>query len=233
MATLLERSTGLFEKLKRIANRQVDEERYRQITPLLVGLNQIAEELSIRSNGRSLLTAHQVPVATVCMKPASEKLGKLMSQLDKWPNKIAQGNQWAEAKTALGDFSKSLDTATKTAWKGFVDGNTPGIELLQPYSGLTDFRPVYQKLETLKQEATASKQTLPTGKEDFKRVTDRKKEMETAIKKFGLEGEPTDCQNLLKRCATVEGVPLGELTFDQLKWLIDKGFAKSLRVKSN
>jgi hypothetical protein len=233
MANLLEKSTELFERLKRVANRQVDEERYRQITPVLVGLNQIAKELLIKSQVRSLLLTHQIDVAPVNMSLASEKLGRLKLQIEKSPDKIAQGNQWAEAQAALGSLSKSLDTAIKTAWKGFVDTNTPGIELLRPYSGLTDFRPVFQKLEVLKQEAAASKQTLPTGKEDFTRLADRKKEMETAIKKFGLEGEPTDCQNLLQRCATAEGVPLGELTFDQLKWLIDKGFAKSLRVKSN
>jgi hypothetical protein len=233
MPTLLERSADLSAKLEQIANKRVNQQRYSQMTPVLDGLHKIAEDLSSKSQSRALFVAHHVPVATVDVNTASDKLGDLKTKLEDSPDMIAQGNQWARAQTALEGLSKSLDTAIKTAWKEFVDGNTPGIELLQPYAGLADFRPVFQKLEVLKQEATASKQTLPTGKEAFKRVTDRKEEMETAIKKFGLEGEPEDCQNLLKRCATAEGVPLGELTFDQLKWLIDKGFAKSLRIKSN
>jgi hypothetical protein len=233
MPTLLERSAELSAKLEQIENRQVNQQLYEQLTPVLNGLNRIAEELSSASQSRALFVEHQVPVATVDVNSASEKLGKLKTKLEKSPDKIAQGNQWAEAQTSLTALTRNIDIAMGTAWKRFVDSNTPGIELLQPYSGLTEFRPVYQKLFVLKQEATASKQTLPAGKEDFALVTDRKQEMETAIKKFGLEGEPADCQNLLKRCATAEGVPLGELTFDQLKWLIDKGFAKSLRIKSN
>jgi hypothetical protein len=169
----------------------------------------------------------------VDVNTASDKLGKLQKKFEKSPDTIAQGNQWAEAQTVLTALTRSIDSAMTVAWKWFVDGNTPGIDLLQPYAGLGEFRQVFQRLQSLRNEAMVSKQNLPTKQEDFSRATQRKQEMETAIHNFGLQGEPEDCQNLLKRCATAEGVPLGELTFDQLKWLIDKGFAKSLRVKSN
>jgi len=233
MPTLLERSADLSAKLEQIANKRVNQQRYSQMTPVLDGLNKIAEDLSSKSQSRALFVAHHVPVATVDVIPASEKLGRLKKKFERSPDTIAQGNEWANAQTALTALIRSIDSAMGAAWKGFVDGNTPGIDLLQPYAGLGEFRQVFQRLQLARNEATVSKQTLPTKQEDFTRVTDRKQEMETAIKGFRLEGEPEDCQNLLKRCATPEGVPLGELTFDQLKWLIDKGFAKSLRIRSN
>lgn len=233
MPTLLERSADLSAKLEQIANREVNHQRYSQLTPVLAKLNSIAEELNSKTHSRALFVANQVPVETVDVNTASDKLGKLQKKFEKSPDTIAQGNQWAEAQTALTALTRSIDSAMTVAWKGFVDGNTPGIDLLQPYAGLGEFRQVFQRLQSLRNEAMVSKQNLPTKQEDFSRATQRKQEMETAIHNFGLQGEPEDCQNLLKRCATAEGVPLGELTFDQLKWLIDKGFAKSLRVKSN
>jgi hypothetical protein len=233
MPTLLERSADLSAKLEQIANKLVNQQRYSQMTPVLDGLHKIAEDLSSKSQSRALFVAHHVPVATVDVNTASDKLGKLQKKFEKSPDTIVQGNQWAEAQTALTALTRSIDSAMTVAWKGFVDGNTPGIDLLQPYAGLGEFRQVFQRLQSLRNEAMVSKQNLPAKQEDFSRVTQRKQEMEAAIHDFGLQGEPEDCQNLLKRCATAEGVPLGELTFDQLKWLIDKGFAKSLRIKSN
>lgn len=232
MPNLLERSAELSAKLERIKNRQTDHERYNQLTPVLTGLNRIAEELSSKAQCRALFVAHQVPVDTVEVNAASDKLGKLQKKFEKSPDTIAQGSQWAEAQTALTALTRSIDSAMTAAWKGFVDENTPGIDLVQPYAGFGEFRQVFQRLQSLRDEAIVSKRNLPTKQEDFTRVTLRKDEMEAAIHNFDLQGEPEDCQNLLKRCATAEGVPLGELTFNQLKWLKDKGFAKSLRIKS-
>lgn len=232
MPTLLERSAELSAKLERIENRQTDHERYNQLTPVLAGLNRIEEELSSKAQSRAFFVAHQVPVDTVDVNTASVSLSKLQKKFEKSPETIAQGNQWAEAQMALTTLTRSIDSAMTAAWKGFVDGNTPGIDLLQPYAGLGEFRQVFQRLQSLRDEAMVSKQNLPAKQEDFSRVTDRKQEMEAAIHNFGLQGEPEDCQNLLKRCATAEGVPLGEVTFNQLSWLIEKGFAKSLRIKS-
>jgi hypothetical protein len=232
MPTLLERSAELSAKLERIANRQGDQERYNQLTPILDDLTGIAEELSNNARSRGLFAANSVPVATVDVNLASAKLGKLKTKLENSPDKVAQGNEWANAKTALTALTRSIDDAMTASWKGFVDGNTPGIDLLQPYAGLGEFRQVFQRLQSWRNEAAVSKQTLPTEREDFTQVTQRKLEMESAIANFGLIGEPEDCQNLLMRCASVEGFPLGELTDDQLKWLNEKGFAKSLRVKS-
>lgn len=233
MPTLLERSTDLSAKLEQIANREVNHQRYSQLTPVLDKLNSIAEELSNQARSRELFVANQVPVATVDVDKASDKLGKLQKKFEKSPDTIAQGNQWAEAQTALTGLTLSIDRVMTSAWKGFVDENTPGIDLLQPYAGLGEFRQVFQRLQSLRNEAIVSKQSPPTKQGDFSRVTQRKQEMESAIQKSGLHGEPEDRQQLLKRCASAEGFPLAELKLDKLKWLIEKGFANSLRIKSN
>ena len=232
MPTLLERSAELSAKLERIANRQGNQERYKQLNPILNYLTGIAEELSNNAHSRALFVDNSVAVAPVDVNLASAKLGRLKTKLENSPDKVAQGNEWANAKTALTALTESIDGAMTAAWQGFVDGNTPGIDLLQPYAGLGEFRQVFQGLQSSRNEATVSKQTLPTKQEDFTRVTQRKLEMEADIENFGLKGEPEDCQNLLKRCASAEGFALGELTDDQLKWLKEKGFAKSLRIKS-
>jgi hypothetical protein len=233
MPTLLERSAGLSAKLEQIANREVNHQRYSQLTPVLAKLNSIAEELNSKTHSRALFVDHQVPIDTVEVNAASDKLGKLQKKFEKSPDTIAQGNQWAEAQMALTGLTRSIDRVMTAAWKGFVDGNTPGIDLLQPYAGLGEFRQVFQRIQALREEAIVSKQSLPTQQEDFTRVTQRKQEMESAIQKSGLHGEPEDRQQLIKRCTSAEGLPLAELTFDQFKWLIEKGFAKSLRIKSN
>jgi hypothetical protein len=232
MPTLLERSAELSAKLERIANRQGNQERYNQLTPILNDLTGIAQQLSNNAHSKALFVANSVPVATVDVSLASARLGKLKTKLENSPDKFAQGNEWANAKTALTALTSSIDRAMTAAWKGFVDGNTPGIDLLQPYAGLGEFRQVFQGLQSSRNEATVSKQTLPTNQEDFDKVKQRKLEMEAAIEKFGLKGESEDCQNLLKRCASAEGFALCELTDDHLKWLKEKGFAKSLRIKS-
>jgi hypothetical protein len=232
MPTILEQSAELSEKLERIANRHTNEERYKQLTHVLKGLNSIAEELSSKAQSRALFVANSVPVATVDVNLSSAKLGRLKTKLENSPDKVAQGNEWANAETALTALTGSIGGDMTAAWKGFVDGNTPGIDLLQPYAGLGEFRQVFQGLQSSRNEATISKQTLPTKQEDFDQVTQRKLEMEAAIENFGLKGEPEDCQNLLKRCASAEGFALGELTDYHLKWLKDKGFTKSLRIKS-
>ena len=232
MPTLLERSEELSANLERIANRQGDKERYIQVNPILCYLTRIAEKLSNNAHSRTLFVANSVPVATVDVNVASAKLGRLNKKLENSPDKVAQGNEWANAKTALDALTDSIDIALNAAWEGFVDGNTPGIDLLQPYAGFGEFRQVFQRLQSSRNEATVSKQTLPTKREDFTQVTQRKLDMEAAITNFGIIEETEDCRNLLIRCATAEGVPLGELTEDQLKWLNEKGFAKSLRIKS-
>jgi hypothetical protein len=232
MPTLLNRSAELSAKLEQVENREFNHQRYSQLTPILNKLISIADDFNSKTQIMSLFAANNVPVASANASTAIDKLEKLQKKFEKSPDTIAQGNQWAEAQTALAVLTRSIDSAMTAAWKGFVDGNTPGIDLLQPYAGLGAFRQVFQRLQSLRNEATVSKHNLPAKQEDFNRVTQRKQEMEAAIHDFGLQGEPEDCQNLLRRCATAEGVPLGELTFDQLKWLIDKGFAKSLRIKS-
>jgi hypothetical protein len=105
MPTLLERSAELSAKLERIENRQTDHERYNQLTPVLAGLNRIAEELSSKAQSRAFFVAHQVPIDTVDVNTASVSLWKLQKKFEKSPETIAQGNQWAEAQAALGGLS--------------------------------------------------------------------------------------------------------------------------------
>jgi len=72
---------------------------------------------------------------------------------------------------------------------------------------------------------------LPRSPEDLGFIIEIDGQITNLISELGIEGEPTEMIEFLKRCASGSGVPLSELTDERLGWLRSKGFEESLRVR--
>ena len=88
------------------------------------------------------------------------------------------------------------------------------------------------ELERLNQDASDFKDQLPEDKESVRQVLTIQKEMSDLIDSLDLKDEPEEMLQFLKRCASMGGVPLEELTEEILEWLREKGFDGNLKVST-
>lgn len=231
--TLLSRSKKLSDKIKSIANRDAAEELVNQMERIEVPLKQHVATIVTLRGSLSLMQKAQLlqgtPVPGSKVKPLQERISKLRRRLHENRSQIANGNVWAECNTQAEARATELRQQLQQQWKDFIAQHTPGIETFRPFAKLPSCKTTFDELLELDLQAKNDQTRLPSTDTEIDAVRTRGKRMQKLIGELGLEGEPPEMQDFLKRCAQI-GVPLDELNNDVLAWLKSKGFAASLRI---
>ena len=160
------------------------------------------------------------------------RVAKVLEKLKASPGKINDGQVWPRFEEIAHKVAKELSSTLKSQWNGFVTGRTLNrVSLFSVFKGLAQCREAINKLEELECAAKSRLDSLPQASEDVAFIIGIDEEMTNLINGLGIADEPSEMIDFLKRCASVNGVPLSELTDERLTWLRSKGFEESLRVR--
>jgi hypothetical protein len=231
--TLLSRSKELSDKMKRIDNRAADEVVVRNMEEIQEPL--IGHVETVVRLHTSLLVMRKAnlvkasPILSASVRTLQNRISTLRQRLSNSRSKLMEGSAWAECNTHAKARARELEQELQQQWRSFITENTPGIETFRPFAKLTSCKSKFDELERLDREAKETQARLPSSEAEIGAVCTRGAKMNQLIDGLGLEGEPPEMQNFLKRCAQ-SGVPLDELTDEVLMWLKNKRFAASLRI---
>ncbi len=148
-------------------------------------------------------------------------------------SKILDGNTWnnLDQLQAVG-MAKLLSSELTKQWREYIKDSIPGIEAFQSFKVLPQCREAILELEKLNQDASDLKNRLPEDEDSVRQVMTIRKEMSDLIDSLDLKDEPEEMLKFLKRCASIGGVPLEELTEEILVWLREKGFDGNLKIST-
>jgi hypothetical protein len=157
---------------------------------------------------------------------------KVLIKLKESPEKINDGKVWPRFETLAHKAANDLRVTLKSQWKEFVTLRTLNrVSVFSVFKGLAQCREAINKLEELERVAKSRLDSLPQASVDVTFIIGIDEKMTGLINGLGISDEPSEMIEFLKRCASVNGVPLSELTDDRLTWLRSKGFEESLRVR--
>lgn len=234
--TIIQRSNELSEMMKRIANRAADDDLVKKMEGIKTPLKQHADVIVSLGVSRSLMkeaeVGGEVSVAGTAVKTLQDRIEKLRKRLRENRTQIMAGNVWAECDALATARSRELKQQLLKQWRDFVNQHTPGIEPFRPFANLASCKAVFAELAELDRQSESAQAGLPSTPAEIEAVRLRGEQMRNLINQLGLDGEPPEMQDLLKRCAQ-NGVALDELTGDALAWLKARGFAASLRIVTN
>jgi uncharacterized phage infection (PIP) family protein YhgE len=161
-----------------------------------------------------------------------ERLAKVLAKLETSPGEINDGRAWPPFESLAHKVAKDLRDTLKIEWNAFVTSKTLNrITVFSAFSDLAQCREAIKELESLEGKAKSRLNTLPNTLEDITFIIEIDEEMTDLIGGLGIGDEPTEMIEFLKRCASVNGVPLSELSDERLAWLRLKGFEESLRIR--
>lgn len=160
------------------------------------------------------------------------RITRVLEKLQASPEKINDGQVWPRFENLAHKVATDLREVLKGEWSGFVTRNTLNrVSVFSIFKGLAQCRDAIDELEELDRKAKARMNLLPQTPEDISFIIEISNEMTALINGLGIEGEPPEMIEFLKRCASGSGVSLSELTDKRLAWLRSKGFEESLRVR--
>ena len=169
---------------------------------------------------------------TQMLNDLDARVVKVLEKLNVSPERINDGQVWPRFEEMAHKVAKELRATLKIQWNEFVTGRTLNrVGLFSVFKGLAQCREAINKLEELERAAKSRLDSLPQAPEDVAFIIGIDKEMTDRINGLGIADEPSEMIEFLKRCASVNGVPLSELTDERLAWLRFKGFEESLRVR--
>lgn len=161
----------------------------------------------------------------------NKRLNKTLEMLRDAPAKVKDGLTWEKCHRLALEIAKELDSILKTQWRTFINDRTQNrVEILSRWR-LAQYRDAFEALERNEREAKARLDQLPGKPEDIAFIVRIDVSMTDLIDGIEIKDEPEEMSNLLKRCASGSGVPLSELTDEQLAWLRSKEYGKNLKIR--
>ncbi|MFO1437577.1 MAG: hypothetical protein U1F81_04590 [Verrucomicrobiaceae bacterium] len=161
-----------------------------------------------------------------------DRIAKVLGKLETSPEKINDGRDWPQCERLAHEVAKDLSDTLKGAWNGFITRKTLNrVSVFSAFRGLAQFREAINQLESLETKARSRISVLPQTVEEISIIIEIDEKMTRLIQGLQIESEPEEMIDFLKRCASVSGVPLSELTDERLAWLRSKGFEESLRIR--
>jgi hypothetical protein len=161
-----------------------------------------------------------------------DRITKVLAKLQASPENINDGKVWPQCERLAHEAAKDLRDTLKCAWSGFVRRKTLNrVSVFLAFRGLAQCREAITELENLENKASSRVNMLPRTAEDITFIIEVDERMTDLIGGLGIGDEPAEMIEFLKRCASVSGVPLSELTDNRLAWLRSKGFEESLRIR--
>jgi len=162
----------------------------------------------------------------------NSRIVKVLDKLKESPERINDGQVWPRFENLASKVANDLRVTLKSQWREFVTSRTLNrVSVFSAFKGLAQCRETINKLEELERLAKHKLDSLPQTSEDVMFIIGIDEKMTDLINGLGIAGEPEEMIEFLKRCASVSGVPLSELTDERLAWLRSKGFEESLRIR--
>jgi hypothetical protein len=161
-----------------------------------------------------------------------DRIAKVLGKLKTSPQNVNDGQAWPQCERLAHEVAKDLRDTLKSTWNGFVTRKTLNrVSVFAAFRGLAQCREVITELESLENKAKSRLNAVPQTPEGITFIIEIDEKMTDLIGGLGFGDEPAEMIEFLKRCASVSGVPLSELTDERLTWLRSKGFEESLRIR--
>ena len=235
---LLEECEQLDAKMELVDSAEINAELIRKLEMIQTSLvRHSSSAIALKGTLSSMLSEGVVDREQFKFAPENSKLQKSIATMQKRlaenRSKILEGNAWnnLDQVQAVG-LAKFLSSELTKKWREYVKESIPGIETFQSFKVLPQCKETILELEKLSQDASDLKDQLPEDKESVRQVLTIQKEMSDLIDSLDLKDEPDEMLQFLKRCASMGGVPLEELTEEILAWLKKKGFDGNLKIST-